>query len=292
MGSTALGIVSPWLIFNYSLFGHVVPVSGISQGARATLGQNLAHLPSILAEQVSIVALIPQAWEARPIVLVLASALVLAWVFGVYWQSKDAGRVERQWLAVLSIWSVSLVGFYGVIYGAGYFMGRYLFPLSPWMALFSVALVHRLWTRAGRLLPRAALPVALSLVLLLSLGLDARAYQGGMNNGHFQVVEWVDEHVPEDVWVGAIQTGTLGFFHDRTYNLDGKVSPAALEARLDDRIFEYVLERPTRYLVDWVGIASWLDDDLMAQHFELIVVDAESNLAVLRRMKLLDDPSK
>jgi hypothetical protein len=285
-------VVSPWLIFNYALFGHLVPISGISPGAKATLGQNLAHLPSILAEQVSIVVLIPQAWEARPIVLLLASALVVAWIVGVYWWSKDAGHVERQWLAVLSIWSMSLVGFYGVIYGAGYFMGRYLFPLSPWMALFSVALAHRLWTRVAGPRRRVTLALTFSAVLFLSLGLDARAYQGGMNNGHFQVVEWVDEHVPDDVWVGAIQTGTLGFFHDRTYNLDGKVSPDALEARLDDRIFEYVLERPTRYLVDWVGIASWLDDERLAQHFELMVVDERSNLAVLRRTKFPDDLSK
>lgn len=292
IGLTALLVVSPWLAFNYSIFGNLVPVSGISQGAGVPLGENLIQLPSILAEQVSIVGLIPGSWESRPVVLVLASALVVVWIAGVYWQVADSDPVQRQWFTALSLWSIGLVGFYGLIYGAGYFMGRYLFPLSPWMALLSVALVHRLWAKLGRPRPRLMLALALSSAMILSIGLDIRARRHGMNNGHFQVVEWVEQHVPDDVWVAAVQTGTLGFFHDRTYNLDGKVSPAALEARLEDRIYEYVLERPIQYIVDWAGIAIWVDDEPMAQHFEVVIADNQNGLAVLRRTTPLEKVTK
>jgi hypothetical protein len=120
-------------------------------------------------------------------------------------------------------------------------------------------------------------------VFVMAVGLDARMYVRGTNNGHFQVIEWVDAHVPDDTWVAAIQTGTLGFFHDRTYNLDGKVSPPALRAKLEGRTFDYVLERPIRYLVDWVGIAKWMEDPEFGQHFEIVVFDEERNLAVLQR---------
>lgn len=284
VGTIALLVVSPWLAFNYALFGHIVPVSGISQGAEATLGDNLLLLPSILAEQISIVALIPESLETRPIVVLLCCVLIVAWVAGVYWRTRDGGGAQRQWLIVLAVWSALMIGFYGAVYGAGYFMGRYLFPLSPWMTLFSVALLVGLWERIGSPLPRVALATAFGFVLLLAIGLDVRAHRRGMNNGHFQVVEWVEEHVPDDVWVGAVQTGTLGYFHDRTYNLDGKVSPAALRARLEDGIFDYLLARPTAYLVDWTGIASWLEDERLAPHFELLVLDEQANLAVLRRV--------
>jgi len=292
VGTTALLIASPWLMFNQSSFGSPIPVSGISQSVHTTLGQNLALLPSILTEQASIVALIPQSWETRPAVLVLTCALLIAWVIGVYWQTKDAGGAQRQWLAILSLWSALLIFFYGVIYGAGYFMGRYLYPLSPWMALLTVALSHRLWVRAGSPRPRVAQAAALSFILLMSIGLDARAHQLGTNNGHFQVVEWIDEHVPEDVWVGAVQTGTVGFFHDKTYNLDGKVSPPALRARQEGRIFEYVLERPIQYLADWVGIASWADDERMAPHFEVVLADEARDIAVLRRTTPFENAPK
>jgi hypothetical protein len=213
------------------------------------------------------------------------------WIALIYRESKEAGRSQRYWLAVLSMWAGLLVGFYGVIYGAGYFVGRYLFPLSTWTALLAVWLAHRLWVRAGSPHPGLSRGLAFTCVLVLSIGLDARAHRRGMNNGHFQVVEWVEEHVPDDVWVAAIQTGTLGFFHDRTYNLDGKVSPAALEAQFEGRTFEYLLERPTMYLVDWVGIETWLDDPRLGRHFELVLLDEASNLAVLRRLHSVEASS-
>jgi hypothetical protein len=288
VGTIALLVVSPWLAFNHVLFGHIVPVSGISQGAEATLGDNLLLLPSILAEQISVVAMIPESLETRTIVVLSCCVFLVAWVAGVYWRTRESGSVQKQWLTVLAVWSTLMIGFYGVVYGAGYFMGRYLFPLSPWMALFSVTLLIGLFERVGNPLRRVALPVAFGLVLLVAIGLDVRAHRRGTNNGHFQVVEWVEEHVPNDVWVGAIQTGTLGYFHDRTYNLDGKVSPAALQARLEDGIFDYLLARPTAYLVDWTGIASWLDDERLAPHFELLLLDEEANLAVLRRVTPLE----
>ena len=291
-GTTALVVASPWLTFNYLSFGHLVPVSGISQGADIPFGYNLAQFPSILAEQISIVALIPESWETAPIMLLLTCLLVLAWCAGVYWQMRKAHSVQRQWLATLSVWAVLVVGFYGLIYGAGYFMGRYLYPLSPWMALLTISVVHGLWMRAGSPRPRLALAAAFSFVVLMSIGLDVRAYRKGMNNGHFQAVEWIDQHVPDDVWVAAVQTGTVGFFHDRTYNLDGKVSPPALEARLQDRIFDYVLERPIKYLIDWAGIASWVEDERMGSNFELVLVDEQRNLAVLRRTTPFEDASE
>jgi hypothetical protein len=283
VGTTALVIASPWLAFNYIAFGHLVPVSGISQGANIPLGYNLSQVPSILAEQVSIVALIPGSWETTSVFLFLALALVLAWSAGAYWCIKEMDSVQTQWMSAWSVWAMLVVAFYGLIYGAGYFLGRYLYPLSPWMALLTVTMLHRLWITVGSPSPRLAQAAALSLILAMSLGLDVRVHRRGMNNGHFQAVDWIEQNVPDDVWIAAVQTGTIGFFHDRAYNLDGKVSPAALEARLEDRIFDYVLERPIAYLIDWTGIASWVEDERMAPHFDLLVLDEEQNLAVLHR---------
>jgi hypothetical protein len=280
---TALAIALPWLTFNYVSFGHVIPVSGISEGAGIPFGHNLAQVPSILVEQMSIVALIPNPLETLSLVLVVGWVLVFVWTAGVYWYLREANPVQRQWMAAWSVWALLVVGFYGLIYGAGYFAGRYLYPLSPWMALLTVAMAHRLWAQVGRPSPRATTAAGLSFILVMSIGLDWRAHRLGMNNGHFQAVEWIEKHVPDDVWIAAIQTGTVGFFHDRTYNLDGKVSPAALEARLEDRIFDYILERPIEYLIDWAGIASWVEEERMAPHFELLVLDEERNLAVLHR---------
>ncbi len=282
IGTSALLVVMPWLAYNYSLFGNIVPVSGISQGAD-TFAENLGRVPAILAEQISIVGLIPVSWETAPLVVVATSAIVLVWLVLVYRETAHANSDRRQLLVVLGLWAALHASFYGVIYGAGYFMGRYLFPLSTWVSLLTVWLGYRIWSRAGRPNPAASTRVPLARAIALIVGLDVRAYRQGLDNGHFQVVDWVEQNVSDDLWVAAIQTGTLGFFHDRTYNLDGKVSPPALRAKLEGRTREYVISKPIRYLVDWLGIAMWLEDPNFAKHFELVLLDEENNLAVLSR---------
>jgi hypothetical protein len=128
-----------------------------------------------------------------------------------------------------------------------------------------------------------AAAAAAALTAMLALGLNLRLYLLGSEHEHFQVVEWVEANVPKETWVGAIQTGTLGFFHERTINLDGKVNPEALQARKEERIPEYVLERDVQFLVDWQAIARWMDLPDFAENFELIVNDPDRNLAVLKR---------
>jgi hypothetical protein len=95
----------------------------------------------------------------------------------------------------------------------------------------------------------------------------------------------LEASVPADTWVGAFQSGTIGFFHDRTINLDGKVNPEALAATTSHRLNEYVLESPIEYLVDWASLLEpWLERDPRIQrHFETLVLDREHNLGVLRR---------
>ena len=105
---------------------------------------------------------------------------------------------------------------------------------------------------------------------------------------HSQVVKWVQGNVPEIQWVGAVQTGTLGFFHDRTLNLDGKVNPAALRAILENgNVLEYVRNSKIDYIADWYPMADWVkikSEPRFAKDFEVVVRDEQSNLGVLRRI--------
>jgi hypothetical protein len=98
-------------------------------------------------------------------------------------------------------------------------------------------------------------------------------------------VEWVESHLPEEAWVGAFQSGTRGFFHDRTINLDGKVNPDALEAIRRGSFSTYVVESPVEFMVDWASIIGpWLrSNELARRHFDWIVLDHEGNFAVLAR---------
>jgi hypothetical protein len=148
-----------------------------------------------------------------------------------------------------------------------------------WALLLFHAL-HRIRpSRAGR----GIAFLAFFLIALLVCGLNIRAYIKGADHMHWQVVKWVQQNVAEEIWVGAIQTGTLGFYHDRTVNFDGKVNPEACRARIEGRLPQYVVNTEVRYLADWIGIREWMKHPEISAHFDVIVADREKNICVMRR---------
>ncbi len=193
-------------------------------------------------------------------------------------------------MATYTAFAVIMSVYYGLYFGAGWFLSRYLAPVAPLLiiAMFYTALL--ITTRitpklVGGLMTGAALAsLALSTALLIRYHVP-----GVKEQGHFQVVDWVDENIEPETWLGAVQTGTLGYWHDRTINLDGKVNPAALNALLTEgNVLNYVLESPAQYLVDWWGIVTWITDpkpehDALRAEFEVLVDDPERNLGALKR---------
>lgn len=291
MGSLAVLVISPWLLHNKINFGSFTPISGTAQSHAASLGQNLVEVPFSLFEYALIVVPIPHAVEQLMPALVTTSVLVIGYVAALAIAAPKMNSSERSLLYVVSTLATLLVAYYGILFGAPHFVDRYLFPLSPFMAIFtSFALMAGLEKLARMTHVRKLLTLSLTAVLTFSILLNIRLYAIGTEHQHFQVVNWVQKNVPEAAWVGAIQTGTLGFFHDRTVNLDGKVNPGALQAKLERRISHYIVDEKfdaegnrIDYLADWTGIASWKNQAPLNTHFELIVNDEQKNLAVLRR---------
>jgi hypothetical protein len=213
--------------------------------------------------------------------LVYAALILLA--------ARRGARTERLAVALAGTTALALIAYYGLLFGAAHFVSRYLFPVSPFFALTSTSFVvlagRRLYLGGGatRWIP----PTLVAGVVLLAAALNARVYHAsgrGSAVDHRAVVQWVRANVPPDAWVAAVQTGTLGFFHERTVNLDGKVNPHALAARLEGRIPHYVVQLPIAYIADWAGLASWIRLDPIDRHFEVVVHDPTRNLAVLRRV--------
>ena len=278
-------VAAPWLVANQLRFGSIVPISGQAESLHVVLGQNLARVPAGLFEHLTLVGMIPASLETQPAVVLACAIALAAALAAVGMRVRRWSPEERALLVVGATFALGLAGFYGLFFGAGHFMSRYLFPTSPFLALLLAGTLHSAW-RAPLAHRRPGLRLAGAVGALAVLaGLHVRIYLRGPDHMHFQVVEWVEEHVAPDVWIAAVQTGTLGFFHDRTINLDGKVNPEALRARFEGRIPAYVLEKDVRYLVDWAGIAGWKDLPALAPHFELVVDDPVLNLAVLRRIR-------
>lgn len=284
-GATSVAVASPWLIFNVLEFGHLMPVSGRAEALTGDFGGNLGGVPIVLAEYLMTVLPIPHAISDRPWMIAIATAIVLAAVGLVVANRAKLTPAARTLTIAIGLYLGGMVAFYGLYFGAAWFLPRYFLPASPFLALLFAVGVRRaadVATARGAL--RHLVPLGALLAVALMGALHLRHWRGGADHMHFQVVRWVHENVPEETWVGAIQTGTLGFFHDRTINLDGKVNIAAYEALLAEREGEYVVEEtPIVYLADWTGMADWLTKPVVAEHFELLVLDEEANLAVLKR---------
>lgn len=291
MGGVSVAVASPWLLNNLIRFGSPMPISGTAQSAYTELGYNLKILPPKLFEYVSVLVPIPLRVELTPVVWTAALLCVLAYVAFVLFVVRRMNADERTLSVAVLLMAAALATYYGIVFGASHFVNRYLFPLSPFTALFAAVIavltVQGAGTGRG---PAVAWAFGLVVVALSLVG-HARQYLHGTHHDHFQVVEWVEANVPERTWVAAIQTGTLGFFHDRTINLDGKVNPDALSHKLVDKIADYVAyghfgpeQGQIDYLADWTGLDPiYHRYPIFQQYFELIVNDSQKNLAVMRR---------
>lgn len=282
-GMLSLVLAAPWLVFNYRLFGSIMPISGHAESIAATFGSNLTLSPIKIFETMFPMLPIPGFLEGSLTFSILAGLAALTVLVHFVWQSFRRGSPFRCAILAYTIYAVLIFAYYSLIFGAPWFLSRYFAPLAPLFitALFSTAF-DLVAPRFRQLLGGAALAsLALSALLLLRL-----AIPGEKEQGHFQVVDWVRTNLPDETWVGAVQTGTLGYWHDRTINLDGKVNPAALRALMEDGdVLDYVIESEIEYLADWAGIADWANrtQDNFNAHFEVVVAEPEQNLGVLRR---------
>jgi hypothetical protein len=285
-GALTVLLALPWLINNVVKFGYLMPISGVAESFHATFGGNAYVVPTIWMEYVSVLVPVPQSLEENSIVFgTLAVALLALCLLGV----RGFARLPvglRHTALLIALYAIFLTAYYGLFQRASWFMARYLFPVSPFVAIVTIGLAARLAARARNALqPRVAAfaAAAMAAAFVFNAALNYRIYQAGSHHMHQQVVEWVQQHVGDDVWIGAVQTGTLGFFHDRTLNLDGKVNPEALAANLAGRVPEYVNTKELQVLADWYGMTRWAELPALKDKFEVLVADQQRNLGVVAR---------
>jgi hypothetical protein len=290
-GLVATAVAVPWMWSNFVRFGSIVPVSGRSERMGAAFAENAQLIPGKLFEYVSIIGAVPARFELAFPMPVVTSLTVLGAVAvaAVAWKRSDNTR--RALIFAAGGFALLLSVYYGLFFGAAHFVARYLMPASFPLTLLTVVTVAFLLERVPHgaiksgarilLLPTVALPLLWNVYL---------RYEDRMYHQHFQVVDWVTENVPPETWVAAVQTGTLGYFHDRSVNLDGKVNPHTLKLRaqtlLDptgkDHVLEYIRGSRVEYIADWWGIHWW--EEILRPDFRILVSDRSADLTVLQRV--------
>ena len=285
-GIITIILVAPWLLHNQIYFGSIMPISGTAQSLSAGFGDNLPAIPARLFETMLPMLPIPSSLEMTMPVIVVTGAILVAVLVIFLWRITKIRHPFAVAVWAYVIFAAALVCYYGLFFGARHFLSRYFAPLAP--LLLGAAFWVVLDLLRNRRVAGFAPPVVFTaLALLLSVALLGRLLLPGVKDqGHFHVVGWVQENVAPDTWVAAVQTGTLGYWHDRTINLDGKVNPEALEARRrDGDVLVYVTDSKIDVIADWAGMADWvnLGNAEFSAAFEVIEQDRARNLGVLRR---------
>jgi len=266
----------------------VVPISGLSESFEAHFGNGLVLIPAAAVEQLIPIASIPAGlYETGPMLIVwssIALAAVLLAARAVRRSSEEARAIG----IMLTVYATALALYYGCFFTASFFMNRYLAALSPFGALLVAGIVAN---ACDALRARWGTPGANALLAALGtliLAVNVVHYQGGTRHPHKANFDLTSYRIPETAWIGAFQSGVLGYFHDRTINLDGKVNPEALAARQQGTILEYILNKridgaPIEYLVDYEWMANTAREPLLAGVFRVIVEDPARRIAVAVR---------
>ncbi|MEJ6396240.1 hypothetical protein V8J82_23500 [Gymnodinialimonas sp. 2305UL16-5] len=289
-GLLSLAVAAPWLLNNYLGFGSIMPSSGPAQSLNAEFASHAELIPAKIFEYLFPMVPVPRPFERQMVMMVIFGAVsVLILLIFLVQVLRKGDPVVRAVVAAYTLHALALVAYYGLFFGAPHFLSRYLAPLAPLLIVAAVWVALDLGRLTMRARPRLLAllygwgGVALSAALLIRLLLP-----GAPPQGHEQVIAWVQDNVPPEIWIGAVQTGTLGYWHDRTINLDGKVNPEALAARQNEgHVLAYITDSEIDYVVDWAGLGTWLTrpegQPYFAEAFEIVVDDRAANLAVLRR---------
>jgi hypothetical protein len=254
-------VLVPWLAYNVALDGSPMPSGGQAQARAHNLPHNLdSALRAVGSWTLAPVLRASMHTSAVPIVEVLAAGGIALTVLAFVLVRRGRRVPLGAGTLALGLYVAFLLVWYVFAFGAWWFLDRYLSPILvlavPWLAV-ALERLGRRWALpalAGTVVV-ANLPVLI--VLLGSPTWPPPAWSARESNlgshpnlNYESQLAWTRANVQPACRVGAFESGTLGYFRDNVVNLDGKVNPDALQAKLDGRSPEYIDRVGIQVLVD------------------------------------------
>lgn len=272
-----LAVTMPWWIYNINLTGHPFPVSGLVQTMNynsslsslvSEILRNIWYGVHVVLDNLLFLLWVPlrAIYSVNPMSLglLLLKAVLLAAIIVIAARSIGKGAFSRllPWRKV-SFYPLFLLGlflFYTLYFNVEWYMNRYLVPFSVFTALLLSALLARL--RSG------LVAGFLAAVLVFDIAVIAWTYSTPYNTMYLYHWGWVRENVTDETWIGAGQSGTLGYFHDRTINSDGKVN-TEIFGLPSGQMGRYLEERDVAYFLEW-GESFVFQDSTFLERYEYL----------------------
>ena len=283
MGFAALLFTLPWLIFNKINFGDFIPISGQAESVVSKFGGNLIFFPSTITEYLLVIVPIPYNFKIKLFVIIFTSlfvSIIFSLLLNIY---KKFYAKQKALFIICFVFLIELFIIYGLFFETYYFVSRYLFPLSTFFILLWSVIAFKLFDKIKFKLIKYVIGL---IFIVIIAAISWIRFNQGLEHKHFQLVSWIQQNVKDDEWVGASQSGTIGYFHDKTVNLDGKVNPEALKALKDggeSKLLEYIAAKKIDYLMDWASLREWKNHDIIMKNYNLIVEDTVNDITVFKR---------
>ena len=256
---TWLIITSPWWIYNYHMTGSIMPTSGLVQTLHYTTGQffpwknilrNLNYSITALLDQMSLfivtpLRLIENVPHFSTIWNILRVIIVVAMIGFLFRKQNFESSINKNILIRIlfyPLFVLMLLLYYNFYFNAAWYLNRYTIPCIILFVLF-----WPLWLERQR-------PVWTILFLLIGISLTliigGYSYNKVLAYTYRDHYSWVRDHVDENTWVAARQSGTLGYFHNKTLNMDGKVN-SDIYRIAPDKIGDYLASKDVQYYIEW-----------------------------------------
>lgn len=271
----ALALSAPWWLYNYLLYGNLLPTSAhalqLSEiQPSSTLLATLAVISNQCLGMLHLGAR-SDGFHLSQIagLSILLLAIAAAWTHPrLRANAHTVFREEAQhwkWrgLFPLVILSMLTIVAYTLYHKAPHFQARYLMlpRLLVLLGMSALAYIAMAKLRHVRLVGS----IGLCAWVLASAGLHHRDFSGAGGNIMLGPASWIKENLGPEQKVGMFQSGTTGFLYPkRVINLDGKVNHEALQAVRTHNLGEYLRRERVDVLLDWPEYLSfaWRDSAL------------------------------
>lgn len=269
-------IASPWFLYNYFAFGDLLPSSSAAQTGFIKTFDELTYrtwatIYSIVGN-INIYFLLPvrlkvdlpgeRTWlENSPQLFIALCFLIM-----VYLSTRFYSLHKMPTFIGFFIGFIILIIAYIYRIKAVHFYGRYFAPFAiMWIVIFSTALAHWSMFFIPKRISRSKVFICITLFLLISFVTNTwqiteeRNLSSLIDRDFTHAAVWAMENIDPNAKVGAFQSGTIGYFNENTYNLDGKVNPDVLDFVLTNNSACYIINEQIDIIIDWQSI---LNDEL------------------------------
>lgn len=233
IGLVLLAVTLPYLLWNVSVFGHLMPISGALKTTLPSVTFSLEHLDS---------------WVLMTVVVILGGTL-----WSLFEMTSRARR--RSGIGVhgtvltFGLYSLSHAAFSVVAMDWGVFDWHFALYVIP-LILLAVAFVARVQDAAGALAAVhrrriVALVAIVGIVLsLVRVGHSVRERPlRAFYVFSYRAARWVDTNLPVTARIGMKDSGAFGYFSDRSVtNLDGVINNFTYQDILVESGIQHYLE--------------------------------------------------